>query len=887
MADPTAVEILINGQRVTRFARVHRVRIDDVLNDAPNTAALSVVYTARSGGPQTAAFHPPSFDNAAFQTRTENVTLTPPPITPGHAIAIYLGTIDTAHQIFGGQITAREQYAAFDQPEHVRFDLQCVDYTRRLNRRKVLKAYTAQSATAIVLDLLATFAPTITGANVMAGLPTITGGITFTFEEMSRALSRVAEKIGAYWYVDYAGDLHFFTGNEAGTDPAPIVPGADFAKLKITADLTQVRTRVLVEGDGATALVTLPAGDSTLPISVVQPFNAAGGRAKVNESRVTYTGIQAGGVKVNTVGTGTGSTPPPTAPAAPSAAVSGAAGNLAGGPYQYAATVELSDGSRSDLGLSSNSVSIPAANAPGGTSASLVGPPIKGPIAVGVSSVYAQSFVSSRGETPATTGGSSLTGAAVGAPGGMGPSTQTTGGQIVPGYYFWAYTYYTPAGETLVYQTPISGGVAAGYSAVLFSGLPPASDTRVIGRRLYRSSVSQNNQAGPVLPWRLVTTIPSNADYLTFTDTMADANLAPVSLPIVNSATDVGQAAVVTLQTSGDARVTRRRLSRKDGAGEFRLIAEIPNNTATSYTDTLIGSGSGTLAPTVNTLNTGAVQVSSIPLGPATTVRRRVFRTSAGGSQMRELVSLGDNTTTTYLDTEADSALGGSPLPSQGGPGASAPPTAIGSPTLQISDLSGLPSSGWVAVESMLVRYTGTSTSGGNFLTGIPASGPGAITAAIPAGTVVSSSPALVGVSPVVAVTLGDAVQLLAQVDDVPAQTAMAAVEGGDGIIEHYIQDRRLSEAGAIARGTAELTLFKQIETQVTYTTHDPNTRSGRTVHMDLPAPTNLVGDFLIQKVTIDDVSIAKNWYPKRTVEASTTRFSFDDVLSRLLMEQT
>jgi hypothetical protein len=136
-------------------------------------------------------------------------------------------------------------------------------------------------------------------------------------------------------------------------------------------------------------------------------------------------------------------------------------------------------------------------------------------------------------------------------------------------------------------------------------------------------------------------------------------------------------------------------------------------------------------------------------------------------------------------------------------------------------------------------------------------------------------------------VTLGDAVQLLAQVDDVPAQTAMAAVEGGDGIIEHYIQDRRLSEAGAIARGTAELTLFKQIETQVTYTTHDPNTRSGRTVHMDLPAPTNLVGDFLIQKVTIDDVSIAKNWYPKRTVEASTTRFSFDDVLSRLLMEQT
>jgi len=146
--------------------------------------------------------------------------------------------------------------------------------------------------------------------------------------------------------------------------------------------------------------------------------------------------------------------------------------------------------------------------------------------------------------------------------------------------------------------------------------------------------------------------------------------------------------------------------------------------------------------------------------------------------------------------------------------------------------------------------------------------------------------PELFGVAPVARASQGDTVQLLVQVDDVPAQNALAALDGSDGVIEHYIQDRRLSEAGARARALADLELFKNPETRVAYTTHDPNTRSGRTVHVDLPAPTSLVGDFLIQKVTIADVSIAKNWYPSRAVDASTTRFSFDDVLARLLMDQ-
>jgi len=258
---------------------------------------------------------------------------------------------------------------------------------------------------------------------------------------------------------------------------------------------------------------------------------------------------------------------------------------------------------------------------------------------------------------------------------------------------------------------------------------------------------------------------------------------------------------------------------------------------------------------------------------------------------MRELVALNDNTTTTYTDPAADTALGGAPLPPQGIPGQSGsqpPPTPAGATTLEVDALTGIPTAGWILVEEQVIRYTGTATAAGRFsLTGIPASGQGAIAAEIPAGTVLSTAPTLAGVAPPQRATIGDDVQLIVQVDDAAAQTALAAVEGGDGIVEHYIQDRRLSDDGARARGLAELALFKTIETRLTYTTHDPEARSGRTVHVALPAPTNLTGDFLIQRVTVDEVAFAPDVYPRRVVNASTTRFSFDDVLARLLLEQT
>ena len=882
--DLTAVVVVIGGAIVTPFARVGRIRIDDVLNDAPNTAALTVVFEQRYGAPETAPFAPPAFDAGAFATLDNRAPiLKPPPVQPGAPIQIYSGAPSPESQIFGGQIVTRDQYAELDVPKHVRFDLSCIDYTRRLNRRKVVKEYGQQSASAIVLDLVATYAPGITTANVVPALATVTGGITFTFEEPSRALSRIAEKIGGYWYIDYQGDLHFFVDPEPFDEPDPLVPGADFADFRLSADLTQVRTRVLVEGDGATALATLAAGDAATPISQSLPFNPSGGLAKIGPNLVAYAGVQAGGAQANTLASSSGGTPPPAAPGAPFVAVASATtqGALSGGPYQYAVTLETADGARSDIGAASIPVTIsPAANPPTTHAAVFASP---GPIRVGVTSIYSTSYVDAQGnETVATPGGTPVTGSPVANPsswitGGTGES----GGGMEPGFYSYAYTFLTAAGESAPGYMQSAAWVQAPASAVRM-GIPTSTDPRVVGRRVYRSSVNTANSTTKP-PWRHVADIPDNAT-TNFLDTSADAWLATRNLPAASTANDP-VAAQVYPPTSSDPRVVARRIYRKDDGGDYRFVVQIPDNFTTAYNDVTVGPGGG-LAPNVNRITTGAINLSSIPLGPAGTVRRRLFRTTAGGAEYREVAAIPNNTSTLYTDVTPDSNLGGSPLPSQGGAGTGAAPTPEHSTTIQVDTLTGFPSSGWVAVESQMIRYTGTSTTGGLFLVGIPSSGPGAIDAAIPAGTVVTASPALVGVSPVVPVTLGDAVQLIAQVDDVPAQQAIASLEGGDGIIEHYIQDRRLSESGARARGLAELALFKQIESRLSYTTHDPKTRSGRTIHVDLPAPTNVTGDFLVQRVVIDDVSFAKNVEPKRQVEASTTRFSFDDVLNRLLMEQ-
>src|SRR6186713_1124911 len=161
----------INGVDQSRKMRIEGAAVQHQLNEGADTAAVTVHG------------------------------LTP---VAGQTLAIYNGDRDIGHQLFGGRIlqtTVRYE----SKPGNVAWDLNGIDPTWLLNRRRVIAKYLTSSATPIVLDLAAYFG--VSAKHVAPGLPVI-DEISFVNETGSSCFSAICERIGGYWYIDYAGDLH-------------------------------------------------------------------------------------------------------------------------------------------------------------------------------------------------------------------------------------------------------------------------------------------------------------------------------------------------------------------------------------------------------------------------------------------------------------------------------------------------------------------------------------------------------------------------------------------------------------------------------------------------------------------------------------------------------
>lgn len=216
-----------------------------------------------------------------------------------------------------------------------------------------------------------------------------------------------------------------------------------------------------------------------------------------------------------------------------------------------------------------------------------------------------------------------------------------------------------------------------------------------------------------------------------------------------------------------------------------------------------------------------------------------------------------------------------------------------GSTSLLVNDTANFSGAGGSArVGSQVFTYTSRSVaSGAGSLTGIPASGAGSLSAAVNGGDTVlvgsggngtlSGIPASGVGSIVYPINEGDDINIWVVVDDVAAQAALAALEGGssDGIQEEYIQDRRISEAEANARGSALLALRSEVEIRLHYVCRDYLTAAGKTVHVNLTYPTAVSGDFLIQDVAIADFTERPDLYPLFTANTSTVRFTLEELL--------
>lgn len=173
-------------------------------------------------------------------------------------------------------------------------------------------------------------------------------------------------------------------------------------------------------------------------------------------------------------------------------------------------------------------------------------------------------------------------------------------------------------------------------------------------RRIYRTVAGGSE-------YKLLGEIPNNST-TTFTDNVADEALGAVLAPLVSTAG--GEGHTVTFPTGASGTLARRIYRTVAGGSVYYLLAEVADNTTTTFADTKKDSELGAdNPPLVNTAGGQNVTLGNITTGPSGTLARRIYRTQSGGSIYYFLAEVGDNVTTTFTDTKLDSELGAATAP--------------------------------------------------------------------------------------------------------------------------------------------------------------------------------------------------------------------------------
>jgi hypothetical protein len=750
--------VSIDGVDRTAQVRVDGATISQALNQLPDTATLTV---------------------SGFQ-----------PLA-GRSITIWSGSLDYTSVLFAGRIIdAVTRYVPTNAGPVAVYDVHCIDPAWLLDRQKVLASYTNQSASTIVTNLITQYTRGFTGAHIAPGLPTI-DEITFTNETVSSALTRLGERIGGYWYVDYFNDVHFFL--DEGSPAVPITQAAPRGSRahQLSEDLSQVATLVVGRGGGGTAAIDALPGWTELPVNEEEAtwYQTAGGSVESGPQVLTYTTVRG----------------------------RGGAGAIAG--------IGSSPGSSPGVGLRSGSTHV-----------------------VGANYLYAFTFTTSSGESlPGPSALLYITGGGPTPP--PAPTMQSSGTvassshQLVSGgTYHWRVVYLTEGGGRSV------GGPSGSYT----------------GNNCY---------------WQLRT---------------GEVAYAAAGYPYFAEWGDPG----VPISRWTLYR-TRSGGSTYYADGASQLFGSNPGGWYTNY-DQFQDSDLTSVLPPSDAVMASAV-VLTVPLGSGTVTGRKVYRTAANGSQLKLLQTIADNTSTgPYPDTVADAALGANaPTLDTSGLGGTQEVPA-GSPEIAVSDIApftndGGASGGWATVGNMTIRYGAIS---GSKLSGIPPTGPGAITATIRYGAQILVQPRLVGIPAsgagaiMYAIKAGDPIDIRTQVYDAAAALALAnrfniaPVSEVDGQVVEVHTDGRFGLTELTATITAILTDRKTPAMTLTYEIRDPSHAIGRQVSINLTTPP-IAGTFRITRVSVTELALAgysPQWapLPLRRIEASNKLYSTADLLRRI-----
>jgi hypothetical protein len=254
--------VSINGTRREHNTDLQSVTIQDVLMDQPDTCELDVF-----------GFTP----------------------SAGQAIIVGLGSID--HRLFAGTITrVKEQHTKLNA--RTVYHCTATDWSYLLDKYLVTNQWTSTSASAIATQIITGYTDSGDGflpLRIQSGLATV-DYFPCTFETVSGALTRLAQFVGGYWYVDAQKVVHFFTGDEAGTVTPIAVDSSnkEFRNLSAETALDQVRTKVSVEGMASTLLADVfpvsMTGIVLVPVQSIQGYNIiGGGTVRVGTTLLFYT----------------------------------------------------------------------------------------------------------------------------------------------------------------------------------------------------------------------------------------------------------------------------------------------------------------------------------------------------------------------------------------------------------------------------------------------------------------------------------------------------------------------------------------------------------------------------------------------------------------------
>lgn len=832
----TRVRVTVAGL-LMRYRR-GSVTISDIINDAPNTCSLII-----------------NSDTPPSQSQRIRITI----------------NSDTPRLLFSGALeTIREKYIL--KPEQIEYECTAQDDTPRANRRIPLAYYEAVSATTVAQALVTDFAPGFTSNGVQLGLPTITVHFEGSEAGMNGCLRQIAKLIGGYFNWEDR-DLHLFT-EDASDQPDDIdsTPGRflDNPHITITFDDSQLRTKIFGKGHQEATLAEIAIGITVIPLGDISMYNPAGGMV-ISESQILdYTGTSVGGS-----GALVGTTVTPTN--APTVAKLAAASGIDAGDHYWAYTFYDGTGetlpSPVSVTLAMGGVVTPPSSAPTATRQR------GGNLSVG-NYQWNTAYVDSAGGIT-TVSPASSTVAMVNTP--TAPSAMGTAGYSdLPGIaqfdanaqHGYGMTFVEDATELESEMGPSAAlgdstaGIYHGFLARSGTSSPPANHTR----RFYRTE--GDGSVYKRLPG-------SENGFSNDNGTMWWEGYADTALGVSAPTLAHYKQASVTVPVSFDSNVVSVNIYRTEVNGStFKLAGTVSNGTVT-FNDNVADGSLGATAPTSST----AVYRQAALYGIATmtgATGRKVYRTAAGGAQLKLAYTIANNTATTQTDSLADSGLGANvPTSDTSGFVAQTGSVAAGSASMLVTSTGPFVSAGgWAFIGTLPIRYTGFS---GSSLTGIPASGIGALTTSVRYGSEVIAASMLTGVSGVVRTLINGApIHIWVERNDLTAQAALASREGeGDGIIEHKIVDDRRGYESLIALCDADLAQFAYPIVTVTYASRDVKTKSGKPIVINLPSP--FIDETLtIQDVTITEIDIADRLAPRFTVTASSVRFSVEDLLRRM-----